>query len=197
MPGLQDGATSTKKILRYFAKHSSNNKNHRKQKRNIPVSGSDNILISSKHLILALFIKFLQSKVKYSLQLTNIWHEDQLTGQSPPFLSVDSGQTIALVGPDFARNSTVLSLVEKIDSSAPKTLLLDDMDSCELDTAWLKRQIGIVSRYPVLFNMSVRDNIRYGANFRYVSEEEVISVAKEAGVHDILCSLPKVRIIRL
>lgn len=107
---------------------------------------------------------------------------------------MEPGQTLALVGPDFADKNTVLSLVDSIDSSTPDTLLLDGIDICELNASWLRRQIGVVSKYPVLFNMSVLNNIRYGANYRYVDSNEVIEAAKRSGVHETLSSLSEVRI---
>ncbi len=109
-----------------------------------------------------------------------------------PILSVNPGETLALVGPVLSHNSTVLSLVEKIHNPTAHCLLLDGVDICELNTKWLQRQFSIISRYPVVFNMTVFDNIRYGVNYRHVRKDEIISVAKSAGVHDILQSLPQV-----
>ncbi len=109
-----------------------------------------------------------------------------------PILSVNPGETLALVGPVMSHNSTVLSLVEKIHNPTAHCLLLDGVDICELNTKWLQRQFSIISRYPVVFNMTVFDNIRYGVNYRHVRKDEIISVAKSAGVHDILQSLPQV-----
>ena len=46
---------------------------------------------------------------------------------------------------------------------------------------------------PTLFDCSIADNIRYGANFREVSQDEVIQAAKDANIHNFISSLPKVR----
>ena len=69
---------------------------------------------------------------------------------------------------------------------------MDGIDLRELNIAWLHCQIGVISQEPVLFDMSIRDNISYGANFRDVSEEEIVEVAKAANIHEFVKSLPKV-----
>ena len=135
--------------------------------------------------------------MKYSLQLKNVWngkpHSSSPVNQSSsPVLSVEAGETLALVGPEFSINNSVLSLVEKIDSPVPNSLLLDGIDISELNSTWLQRQIGVVSRYPILFDLSVADNIRYGVNHKLVSDKDVVDAAKAADVHDILSSLPQV-----
>ncbi len=59
--------------------------------------------------------------------------------------------------------------------------------------SWLRRQIGIVSQEPVLFNCSIRDNIAYGDISREISQEEIENAAKAANIHDFIDTLPKVR----
>ena len=86
-------------------------------------------------------------------------------------VSVKPGQTLALVA---------------------GALMLDGSDVRDLNLQWLRSQIGIVSQEPVLFDTSVANNIRYGANFREVSDEEVIVAARAANIHDFLESLPQV-----
>lgn len=128
--------------------------------------------------------------------MVNIWDEQSNeTSVQPSLLSVDAGQTLAVTSPDMPRDKSVLSIIDQIDSPIPNTLLLDGVDICELDLKWVWRQIGFVSRYPVLFNISVMDNIRYGVNYKYISREEVVQVARAAGVHDVLQSLPMVSML--
>ena len=42
------------------------------------------------------------------------------------------------------------------------SVLLDDRDIKDLDVNWLRDQIGLVSQEPILFNLSIRENIIYG-----------------------------------
>ena len=61
-----------------------------------------------------------------------------------------------------------------------------------LNVAWLRTQIGLVSQEPVLFDRSIAENIKYGANHREVSMNEVIDAATKANIHNFITSLPNV-----
>ena len=69
---------------------------------------------------------------------------------------------------------------------------MDSNDIGTLNIQWLRSQIGLVSQEPVLFDTSIADNIRYGANFRKVTDEEVEMAAKSANIHNFIMSLPQV-----
>ena len=107
-------------------------------------------------------------------------------------LSVKAGHTLALVGPSGSGKSTIVSLIEKFYNPTCGLITLDGVSLGDLDTEWLRRQIGIVSQEPVLFDKSIRDNIKYGDNYGEVTEEQVIAAAKEANIHDFIVSLPQV-----
>ena len=62
-----------------------------------------------------------------------------------------------------------------------------------MNIRWLRQQIGIVSQEPVLFDASIAENVRYGALFHEVSDEEVIEATKAANIHSFIESLPQVR----
>ena len=107
-------------------------------------------------------------------------------------VSVKPGQTLALVGPSGCGKSTVVSLLERLYDPLQGSLTLEGVDLRDLNLKWLRSQIGMVSQEPVLFDVSIADNIRYGALFREVSDEEVIEVAKAANIHSFIESLPEV-----
>ena len=107
-------------------------------------------------------------------------------------ISVKPGQTIAFVGPSGSGKSTIVSLVERFYDPTNGCVLLDGVDIRFLNIAWLRRQISLVSQEPVLFDMSIADNIRYGANYRDVSDEEVMDAAISANIHDFIELLPQV-----
>ena len=70
--------------------------------------------------------------------------------------------------------------------------MLDDNDVKSLSVPWLRRQIGIVSQEPVLFDCFIRDNIAYGDIHREVTQKEIENAARAANVHELICSLPEV-----
>ena len=71
---------------------------------------------------------------------------------------------------------------------------LDGISIKILNIEWLRRQIGLVSQEPALLNLTIAENIRYGANFKEVTDEEVEQAAKSANIHDFIMSLPQVSI---
>ena len=103
-----------------------------------------------------------------------------------------SKTTVGLVGESGGGKSTVMALVQRTYDPSSGLITLDGELFQDLNVGWLRSQIGIVSQEPILFDSSIADNIRYGALFREVTEEEVISAAKSANIHDFIETLPKV-----
>ena len=60
----------------------------------------------------------------------------------------------------------------------------------KLNLKWLRSNIGIVSQEPVLFGVSISENIRYGRD--YVTEEEIVKAATLANAHNFIKEFPKV-----
>ena len=115
-------------------------------------------------------------------------------------LTVQSGQTVALVGPSGCGKSTIVSLLERFydpEVSDDSSISLDGKDLRNLNLKWLRSKIGIVSQEPVLFDRSIAENIRYGDNEREVTDEEVEIAAKSANIHNFIVSLPQVSLVRI
>ena len=68
---------------------------------------------------------------------------------------------------------------------------LDGRDVRAWNINYLRSQLGLVSQEPVLFDRSIRDNIKYGDNTREVSQREVEDAAKSANIHGFIESLPE------
>lgn len=60
-----------------------------------------------------------------------------------------------------------------------------------LNVKSLRSNIGVVSQEPVLFDMTIAENIRFGATFG-ASQSEIEEAAKNANAHDFIMNLPKV-----
>ena len=56
-------------------------------------------------------------------------------------------------------------------------MLIDDKDLTELNVGWLRDQMGIVGQEPVLFDCTIRENIRYAKED--ASDEEIIKACRE------------------
>ena len=70
-----------------------------------------------------------------------------------------------------------------------KQITLDGMDIKELNVGWLRNQIGIVSQEPLLFNVSIAENI--GLCKEGATMEEIVKAAKAANAYDFIAELPK------
>ena len=98
-----------------------------------------------------------------------------------------------MVGPSGCGKSTVVSLIERFYDPQSGIVALDGVSIPEINIRWLRTQLSIVSQEPILFDASIADNIRYGANHREVSDEEVFEAAKAANINDFIQTLPQVK----
>ena len=107
-------------------------------------------------------------------------------------MSIKPGQTFALVGPSGCGKSTVVSLIERFYDPLKGSVKVDGVAVPDLNIRWLRTQLGIVSQEPILFDDSIAENIRYGANHRDITDEEVLEAAKAANINDFIQTLPQV-----
>ncbi|KXS12972.1 multidrug resistance protein 1 [Gonapodya prolifera JEL478] len=77
-------------------------------------------------------------------------------------LLIEAGKTVALVGASGSGKSTIVKLIERFYDPDEGAVSLDGEDLKNLNVRWLRRQIGIVSQEPVLFDGSIRSNILMG-----------------------------------
>lgn len=112
-------------------------------------------------------------------------------------LEVPAGKTVALVGMSGCGKSTMVKLLERFYDPIEGTILFDGHDIKELNVKWLRQQIGMVSQEPVLFNCSIRDNLRYGLldeDFGLPEEKicaKIEAVLRQANAWDFVSKLPK------
>lgn len=103
-------------------------------------------------------------------------------------LDITKPMKIALVGKSGCGKSTLVNLIPRFYDITGGSILINDTDYKEYNLETLRNNIGYVFQEPVIFHMSIMDNIKYGQN-RKVTNKEVIEVCKKIGLHDKITSL--------
>ena len=104
-------------------------------------------------------------------------------------LRVPPGKTVAIVGASGAGKSTISRLLYRFYDVNAGRILIDGQDIANITQTSLRAAIGMVPQDTVLFNDTIRYNIRYGRPI--ASDAEVEAAAKLAQIHDFIISLPK------
>ncbi len=104
-------------------------------------------------------------------------------------LEIPAGQMVGIVGPSGSGKSTLAKLAQRFYVPERGRVLIDGVDGALADSAWLRRQVGVVLQENVLFNRSIRENIALADPGMPL--EQVMGVAKLAGAHEFILELPK------
>jgi ATP-binding cassette subfamily B multidrug efflux pump len=102
-------------------------------------------------------------------------------------LTVEPGQTVAILGATGAGKSTLINLILRFYDATEGRVLIDGVDIRQVRQDSLLAQVGIVPQETVLFSGTVMDNIRYGRP--EASGEEVVAAAKAAQAHEFILDL--------
>ena len=103
-------------------------------------------------------------------------------------IDIPAGKMCAIVGGSGCGKSTIIGLLPRWYDPSDGSIIVDRNANNKYNLKWLRQQIGIVNQEPSLFNISVKDNIRYGKED--ATDEEIIEAAKKANIHDFISSLP-------
>ena len=107
-------------------------------------------------------------------------------------LKVKAGQTVALVGSSGSGKSTIIQLLERFYDPVEGEVLIDDVPLKQIDLEWLRSRMGLVSQEPILFDMSIEDNVRLGAIQKKstITMADIERVCQESNAHSFIQSLP-------
>jgi ATP-binding cassette, subfamily B, bacterial len=104
-------------------------------------------------------------------------------------LKLNVGKTIAIVGPSGSGKSTLLNLILRLYVPDEGRVTIDGVDIRKVTRESLRRSMAVVFQENMLFNMSIRENIRLGKEG--ASDEEVVAAARKAEIHRYIMSLPQ------
>lgn len=104
-------------------------------------------------------------------------------------LKLDVGKRIAIVGPSGSGKSTLLNLILRLYTPTDGKVTIDGVDIRRVTRDSLRNSMAVVFQENMLFNMSLRENIRLGKEG--ATDEEVEEAAKKAEIHRFIMSLPQ------
>ena len=104
-------------------------------------------------------------------------------------LQANVGEIVALVGPTGAGKTSLAYLIPRYRTASEGEVRVDDHDVNDLTLESLRSQVTYVFQETQLFSDSIGDNIRYGKP--EASQQDVERVARTAGIHDFVASLPE------
>jgi ATP-binding cassette subfamily B protein len=104
-------------------------------------------------------------------------------------LTIESGERVALVGPSGAGKTTIFQLLMRFYDVDFGAVSLDGIDVRELDPRALRKAIALAPQDPVIFGVSVAENIAYGRPD--APRREIEAAARRAQAHDFIEALPK------
>jgi ATP-binding cassette, subfamily B, bacterial len=104
-------------------------------------------------------------------------------------LKLDVGKSIAIVGPSGSGKSTLLNLILRLYVPDEGRVAIDGVDIRRVTLESLRRHMAVVFQENMLFNMSIRENIRLGKEG--ATDEEVVGAARKAEIHRYIMSLPQ------
>jgi ATP-binding cassette subfamily B protein len=113
-------------------------------------------------------------------------------GRPPLLVDVDlriaRGSMVAIVGPSGAGKSTLVDLIIGLNQPTSGAILFDDTPLQQFDQLSYRRQIGYVPQESVLFNLSIRDNLRWA--HAGATDEEIRHACEQANAIEFIDQLP-------
>jgi len=104
-------------------------------------------------------------------------------------LSIQHGETVAIVGRNGCGKSTLMSLLSRFYDPDYGTIHIDGMNIRNVRLKSLRKQLGYVTQHTVLFDDTIKANIAYGTYG--VTDEQIEVAARKAHAHEFISRLSK------
>jgi len=129
-----------------------------------------------------------------TIQFKNVYFQYESDEKNESILSdvtfaCQAGQAVALLGTTGSGKTSLVNLLPRFYDYSAGSITIDGIELREYPRHYIRRYIGIVEQEPFLFSRSIRENITYGVG-RSVSDDEVVSTAKAAAIHDVISTFP-------
>ncbi|MDT7832196.1 ABC transporter ATP-binding protein [Flavobacteriaceae bacterium S356] len=123
--------------------------------------------------------------LKGTVEFRNVsltYDDTNITALNDISFSIESGQTIAILGKTGSGKSSIVNLVSRLYDATEGTVLIDGIDIKECNLDQLRDQTGFVPQDPFLFSDTIENNIKFGKE--NASTDEIENAAKDAVVHE-------------
>lgn len=132
-------------------------------------------------------VKDLQGDIAFN-HVTFTYEKTQKPVLNDISFQIESGKTIAFVGPSGAGKTTICSLIPRFYDVNNGSITIDGMDIRDMTMQSLRKQIGIVQQDVFLFTGTLKENIMYGK--LDATDEEIARAVKQAHMEDFIAELP-------
>lgn len=122
----------------------------------------------------------IQGKIEFK-DLSFTYSDTNITALNKVSLTVNPGETLAIVGNTGSGKSTILELIGRLYDVEDGQYLMDGIPAKDLNLESLRSAIGYVPQDAFLFSDSIKNNIKFGKED--ATDEEVIQAAKNSAVH--------------
>ncbi len=129
--------------------------------------------------------------IKGDVHYNDIWFEYE-PGQpviKGVNLEAKAGEMIAFVGQSGSGKTTLVNLLQRHYDVTKGKITIDGYDLRDVTLHTLRQQVGVVIQETILFNTTIRENIRYGK--LDATDDEIAEAAKAANIHHVIAALPK------
>jgi ABC-type multidrug transport system fused ATPase/permease subunit len=128
-------------------------------------------------------------KIEGRVKFESVWFEYEPNQPVLKGIELDvlPGQTVALVGFSGSGKTTMTALLLRNYDPTSGKLTVDGIDLRDVQIESFRKQVGVVAQESVLFNTTVRENIRYGRI--NATDQEIEDAARAASIHDAIMGL--------
>lgn len=99
------------------------------------------------------------------------------------------GEIIALAGPSGSGKTTIINLILRFYDPNSGHITIDGYDLKDLNLKYVRKNIGIAFQDSILFNCTIKENLKYGNN--KATDKDMIEIASIVHIHDFIKQLPK------
>jgi ATP-binding cassette subfamily B protein len=126
---------------------------------------------------------------RIEFQDVSFWYQKERPVLQNLTFAIQPGQLVALVGPSGSGKTTISNLIPRLYDPSAGAVLIDGQDLRDVQLKSVGDEIGMVTQETFLFHSTIRENLRYGRPD--ATEEEIVTAAKAAYIHDLIMSLPE------